>query len=133
MTPRRLAVLLLPVLASAACGAGGGVGPERATGRFASVHTAVCASATAAAAGDAGAARRAFDDAHTGLHDLAAAVGEQDRSAARRLLEAKQRVETRPDPPSRRSLVEAVAQGIAVTGGSAPDRCPDASAGTSPG
>lgn len=131
MTPRRLAVLLLPVLASAACGAG--VGPERATGRFASVHTAVCASATAAEGGDEEAARRAFDDAHTGLHDLAAAVGEQDRSAARRLLEAKQRVETRPDPPSRRSLVEAVAQGIVVTGGSAPDRCPDASAGTSPG
>lgn len=138
-------VLVVMALALGACGSGGDgggeaeLGPARrpvtkeaATGPFAFVHEAVCASAAAAAAGEAALAERGFDDAHAGLHDLAAAVEGQDRAVAADLLEAKQRVEAGGDGAARAQLASAVAAAIEATGGTAPEACPDADASRPP-
>ena len=86
----RSTLLAITVLAATSCtsdGSPSGRSPSRVT-------VGLCAAATAARAGDATEARRIFfDRAHDPLHELAAAVGEQDRSAAARLLEAKEAVE----------------------------------------
>lgn len=85
-------------------------------------HTAVCDALGEARAGDAVAARQIFtDQAHEGLHELAAATSEQDRAAAADLLEAKQQVEsdlTGPAPPlvtALEALDPTVRRALAVT------------------
>lgn len=57
------------------------------------VLTAACTAAAAASAGDVEAADRAFAEAHDGLHELAADLGEIDRAVAADLLVAKQQAE----------------------------------------
>lgn len=116
-------VLTIAVTVSGACG-DGGAGEATATGRFGGLHAAVCRAAGQAEAGDLAAAEATFDDHHVGLHDLAAAAEQEDRAVAGRLLEAKQRVEGELDAETLRALVDAVAQAVGVTGGTAPDSCP---------
>lgn len=113
---------MLVVLAAFACG-GGDDGPIR-SGRFAGVHSEVCAARASAADGDLETAQATFDDVHVGLHDLAAAAGEEDRAVAARLLEAKQRVEAGLDETSLAGLVAPTAEAVRATGGAAPDSCP---------
>ncbi len=55
--------------------------------------SAVCEAARLARNGDREAAQRRFDDAHSELHELAAAATERDRGSATRMLEAKYAVE----------------------------------------
>lgn len=106
--------LLLPLLALTACGAG--ISPEgsepsgdalRATG------TAVCSSLDLVATDSSSAVAIFQNDAHDGLHALAAVPG-LDRSATARLLEAKARVEEAisadaSSPALREDLVELAA------------------------
>ena len=113
---------MVVVLAVGACG-GGDDGATR-SGRFAGVHAEVCAALASAAGGDLDAAETTFDDVHVGLHDLAAAAGEQDRAVAARLLEAKQRAEAGLDETSLAGLVGPTAEAVRATGGAAPDTCP---------
>jgi hypothetical protein len=122
-------VCVLAALAAACTGDGGGAGAgagagTKATGRYGGIHTEVCRAAAQADDGDLDAARRTFDDVHTGLHELAAAAEEDDRATAARLLEAKQRVEARLSATSLRELVAPVAEAVVATGGTAPDTCP---------
>ena len=113
------------VAALALSGACGGSGDDaKATGRFGNVHTGVCEAVAEAEAGDLEAARRAFDDAHLGLHDLASAAGEADRSVEARLLQVKQRAEADLSEATLAPLVEPVAAAVEVTGGTAPETCP---------
>lgn len=112
------------VVAGGALGACGDAADGEATGRFGGLHTAVCRAAREAEAGDVAAAQRTFDDVHVGLHDLAAAAGQEDRAVAARLLEAKQRVEAEPGAGALAALVAPVAVAVEVTGGAAPDDCP---------
>lgn len=118
----------MAVVALAACGGGANTGadgtPTKATGRWGQVHTNLCAAVAASTKGDATRAKRDFDDIHAALHELAAAVEREDRPAAARLLEAKQRVEAQPTTHDLRALVDTVATGIEITGGTAPDSCP---------
>lgn len=115
---------LVAVVVLGACGGGTGDEDRPATGRFGALYTAVCRAATQAGAGDLAGARRTFDDAHVGLHDLASAAGEGDRIAAGRLLEAKQRVETQLTAARLRALAGPVADAVEATGGSVPAPCP---------
>lgn len=98
---------------------------------FTAVHDGVCAALEAGRAGDQARAGREFADVHAGLHDLAAAVEEEDRAATARLLEHKQRAEAalggeRPDSatPELEALVDAIRGAIAATGQAPPPRCP---------
>ena len=125
---RTTAAVLVVAATLGACGGGGGdqAGgePAKATGRWGQVHTNLCAAAAASAKGDRKAAEQDFDDIHAALHELAAAVERENRAAAARLLEAKQRVETRGSTQDLEDLAVTVAEGIRVTGGTAPKRCP---------
>ena len=122
--PRRRLLALLPVLlATAGCGEGAATGGA-ATGRFGALHTEVCTAAAQAEDGDLAGARATFDDVHVGLHDLAAAAGEEDRAVAARLLEAKQRAETGLSAATLADLVGPVRAAVEATGGTAPDNCP---------
>ena len=123
--PRHLAGLLVAVAAFGGCGDGGrGDAPSTATGRFGALHTEVCAAADQAADGDTEAAQRTFADVHVGLHDLAAAVQEDDRALAARLLEAKQQVESGLSADTLEHLSGPVAAAVEATGGTAPASCP---------
>ena len=126
MPPLRLVPVVL-ALGLGACTGGGEPGgdadPTTATGRFGQVHTEVCRAAAQADGGDLSSARATFEDVHVGLHDLATAAGEADRAAAARLLEAKQRVETRLDADTLEALAAPVATAVEATGGTAPDSC----------
>lgn len=121
-----LPVLLSAVLLAGCAGGGGEVGDPAAgaTGRFGALHTEVCRAAAEAREGELGAARDRFDDVHVGLHDLAAAAGEEDRTVAARLLEAKQRVEADLRADTLADLTAPVAAAVVTTGGTAPDNCP---------
>lgn len=89
---------------------------------FASVHSALCDSLRAAEAGDGVTAEARFVDAHGGLHDLAAALEDEDRALAARLLEAKEKVEgAGAGPEDRRLLTTIVAESIEAVGGAAPE------------
>lgn len=110
------------VLAAGSCG--GGEDTAVRSGRFAGVHERVCVALAAAAGGDLDEAQAVFDDVHVGLHTLATAVGERDRAVAARLLEAKQEAEAGVDERTLAALVAPVAEGVRVTGGTAPDTCP---------
>lgn len=94
------------------------------------VHDGLCAAAEAAGAGDRAAARAAFADVHGPLHALAAQLEEQDRGAAGRLLEAKQRaeagLESGPAAPATEldALAAEVRAGLDVIGADAPTACP---------
>lgn len=123
---RLLGWLLLTLVA--ACS--GETAPGSGTG-FTAVHDGVCAALEAGRAGDQARAGREFADVHGGLHDLAAAVEEEDRAATARLLEHKQRAEAalgreRPDPAIQELevLVDTVRRAIAATGQAPPHRCP---------
>ena len=118
-----LAFLLAASPVLAACGGGGGDDGSTATGRFGAVHTEVCRAAAQADSGERSTARTTFDDIHVGLPDLAAAAGEADRAVAARLLEAKQRVETRLAADTLEDLATPVAAAVEATGGTAPARC----------
>jgi hypothetical protein len=125
----RAAAALVPVaLLATACGSTGGAdGSTKATGRWGQVYDHLCAAATAATKGDASGAKADFDDIHAALHELAAAVEREDRGAAARLLEAKQRVEAERSEPHAvdlEALADRVGDGIRATGGSAPRTCP---------
>jgi hypothetical protein len=67
--------------------------PPQATDRVLDVGPGLCAAIGAAAKGDTNTARRAFEEIHTPLHDLAQDEANRDRARSGRLLEAKQRVE----------------------------------------
>lgn len=123
---RLLGWLLLASLP--ACSAGTGQGSATA---FTGVHDGVCAALEAGRAGDQARAGREFAEVHAGLHDLAAAVEEEDRAATARLLEHKQRAEAalggeRPDSATQEleALVDAIRRAIAATGQAPPHRCP---------
>ena len=119
-----LLLLALTALTAAACGGGAGDGDgDAATGRFGAVHTEVCRAAAQAGAGELSTAQTTFDDVHVGLHDLAAAAGEADRAVEARLLEAKQRVETRLAADTLEALAVPVAAAVEATGGTAPATC----------
>ena len=124
----RVLVVLVVVLAfaSATTACGGPADedePTTATGRFAQIHTGVCAAAQFSAAGDDARAEEAFDDAHFGLHALVQAVEQEDRAAAARLLEAIEKVESTGSTASLEALTAEVAESIERTGGTAPDTC----------
>ncbi|HUP84428.1 MAG TPA: hypothetical protein VM143_02065 [Acidimicrobiales bacterium] len=128
MIRRRAALPILVALAlvPTACnglGNGDDTGPK-ATGRWGGVHSGVCAAVTASVRNEPTTARRDFEDVHAGLHELAAAVEREDRPAAARLLEAKQRVEAGGTTQDLRQLAVAVAAAIELTGDTAPDTCP---------
>lgn len=98
--------------------------PAPAASPFTPVHSALCDSLRAAEAGDSATAEARFTDAHGGLHDLAAAVQDEDRALAARLLEAKEKVEAADaGPQDRRVLVTIVAESIEAAGGAPPGRC----------
>jgi hypothetical protein len=123
------ASLLSSVAVLGACGGGGGGKPAAggqasATGRWGQVHTGICKAAAAAADGDRKTAEQDFADVHAALHELAAAVEREDRAAAARLLQAKQRVEADPTADDLTTLSDTVRDGIRLTGGTAPDVCP---------
>jgi hypothetical protein len=131
--PRRclplVVAVVLALVVGGACGDRGGTAasgddPDRVSGPYGSIHTAICTATADAAAGDLEGARATFDDVHLGLHDLAAAAETEDRAVAARLLEAKQRVELRLDATTLGALVPTVAAAVRTTGGTAPDRCP---------
>lgn len=93
------------------------------TSPYDSVVAGLCTAERRADAGDTNGARTAFlDQAHAGLHELAAATQQRDRTRAGALLEAKERVETdlsassqAPLPADLRVLVDrTVAATIAV-------------------
>lgn len=94
-------VLATVLVLSAACDSGDGRSPSgTAVG-----HYVVAASATCAAARQAGTDRQAahdtfFGQAHEPLHELAAALEAVDRPTAARLLEAKQAVESNLRSPA---------------------------------
>lgn len=91
---------------------------------------AVCRTTDRAGRGDYEYARRIFvDQAHDGLHRLAAALSGVDRSLEARLLEAKAGVEafgnefTAKTNDSLATLRDATANGVAALTQSAPPRC----------
>lgn len=108
------AALVLAVLALTACGAGITADSTEPLGEvLRGAETAVCASLDIVAGDPSSAVALFQNDAHDGLHALAAAPA-LDRSAAARLLEAKSRVEesiSAAAPPERlrEDLVELVA------------------------
>ncbi|HEX2851480.1 MAG TPA: hypothetical protein VHN98_13040 [Acidimicrobiales bacterium] len=106
--------------------------PAGAGGRQASVHTGICAADAAATGGDTAAARRAFEDAHQGLHEVADAASKTDRAASARLLEAKEKVEADLASSSTATatlrsdldaLLPALRAAAAATGHPMPDSC----------
>ena len=103
--------LLLPVLALTACGDGiSADGSEPSLEALRGTATAVCSSLDIVATDPSSAVAIFQNDAHDGLHALAAAPA-LDRSAAARLLEAKARVEeaisaSAPSQQLRHDLVE---------------------------
>ena len=128
-----LGAVLAVVAVAAAIGAVVGSGERTGTGPgpdFGAVRDGVCQAAAAARDGDTARARATFlDESHEGLHDLAAAAQERDRTAAARLLEAKQRVETGLEKGSS-SLVDdlevlagATGRAMAAVGGRDPGPC----------
>lgn len=93
--------------------------------------TGVCETLSVASAG--GDVRRPFyDDAHDGLHALAADVTDLDRSVAARLLRAKERVESALDerfPQEQitamvQNLAEATQEAVRVVDPSSEEGCP---------
>lgn len=130
------AVAAVMVAAVAVWGEAPGGSPSSTTAAAASlpagsVHERLCRVVSAAAGGDLRAARNAFQDrVHGPLHDLAAAAAEADRSAAARLLEAKQRVEadlaTNADSLAAdlAALAPTVRAALVATGQPAPAACP---------
>ena len=103
--------LVLPVLALTACGAGiSADGSEPSGEALRASATAVCSSLDVVATDRSSAVAIFQNDAHDGLHALAA-LPALDRSAAARLLEAKARVEEAmaagaPSQQLRQDLVE---------------------------
>ena len=110
----RRGALVLPVLALTACGAGiSADGTEPSGEALRATATAVCSSLDIVAADPSSAVAVFQNDAHDGLHALAAAPA-LDRSDAARLLEAKARVEGAisggaPSQDLREDLAELVA------------------------
>lgn len=109
---------------------GGDPPPAHDDGRWAATVEGLCRAARAARDGDAAQARRAFlDTAHDPLHRLADRTAEQDRTAAARLLEAKERVEAdlEGSQPSLEQdlerLVDATRVAIRAGGEPVPSRC----------
>ncbi len=93
-----VAVALLASITFAGCGSSDADdAADRPPGRSNGLHLIVCEAADAADAGDEAGAKGSFEDAHAGLHELAAAAEEIDRTVAARLLEAKQAVEAGAD------------------------------------
>lgn len=130
MRPRYLLWLVaasLVALVTTACARGRAPDPPPVR---AAVHEGVCAAAEAAAAGDRAGARAAFADVHGPLHALAGQLEEQDRGAAGRLLEAKQRaeagLESGPAPPAGEldALAAEVRAALDVIGADGPTTCP---------
>ena len=128
-------VAALVVAAVAVWGEAPGTSPSRTTTATVSpagaVHERLCRAMADAAAGDLGTARSAFQDrVHGPLHDVAAAAAEVDRSAAARLLEAKQQVEaalaTNADSLAAdlAALAPTVRAAVVATGQPAPSPCP---------
>jgi hypothetical protein len=122
------ALVALVALLGPACGGGDDGRPAtRATGRWGQVYDNLCLAAAAAGNGHPDRAKADFDDIHAALHELAAAVERKDRAAAAHLLEAKQKVEaeaTAPQADDLEALSVTVADGIRITGGTAPRHCP---------
>lgn len=96
-----VALVALAAIGGAGCGRDGDGQSTADADRFGAVYLALCDSETALAESDVARAGALFADrAHQPLHELAAEVGIDDRSAAARLLEAKQVVEAGFGTPS---------------------------------
>lgn len=67
-----------------------------------------------------------FDDAHDGLHDLAARTAEVDRAVTADLLRAKERIEALMDSSSASDLQSALANLADATGAAARTLDPEA-------
>ena len=126
-----MGALVAAAIVAGACGGGGsgssssaGGEATKATGRWGQVNTGICEAAAAATDGDRKAAEKDFADIHAALHELAAAVEREDRAAAARLLQAKQRVEADATADDLTALSDTVRDGIRITGGTAPTHCP---------
>ena len=101
-------------------------------GRYSPAYAGLCSARSAARSGDVAAARGAFfDRAHQPLHELAADATARDRSAAARLLEAKESVEAGlgQAAPSLASdldrLLTATASAVDAIGDPRPQSCPE--------
>jgi hypothetical protein len=132
-------IVFLSLAAAAAIGACSEPGAQSAHGRDAGSHDVVAAlcEARAEIARDLGAAEAIFfDRTHDRLHDLARDTAEMDRSAAARLLEAKQTVEADLDEDAPRrvlakdfdALIASTRRAVEVTSGLAP-HCPEGRTG----
>lgn len=98
---------------------------ERPSGRFSSLNLVLCEAADAADAGDEAGATGSFEDAHSALHELAAATEAVDRAVSARLLEAKQAVEAdAADTEGYAALLRAVEDAVEALGGEA-GKCPE--------
>lgn len=87
----------------------------------------VCDALVAARSGDIEDARAVFfDDAHDGLHDLAARTAEVDRAATADLLRAKERIEALMESSSTSSLQTALADLADATAAAARTLDPEA-------
>ena len=105
MTP--VALLLCTLMTAGALGACGGGRPRSEAERDDGGIVGALCEARDRAVRDAAEAEAIFlDRAHDGLHDLAREVAEVDRSAAARLLEAKQSVEADIERPSSGASLE---------------------------
>jgi hypothetical protein len=127
----RLALLLCAFVTAGAVAACGETQPQSETARLDRQVVAALCEVRDQALHDADMAKEIFlDRAHDWLHDLAREVAGIDRSAAARLLEAKQAVEADLERPSSsalakdlKALVASTRRALEVTNGSAPS-CP---------
>lgn len=105
MTGSALALVVITAALTAGCGDDSRSTTPPST-PDAGVIAALCAASDMARADDSDGARTIFfDRAHDVLHQLATDVGDDDRGAQARLLEAKQRVETSLSATSTPELV----------------------------
>ena len=128
----RLALLSCAFVTAGAVAACGEAQPQSETAPLDGQVVAALCEARGHVLRDAGTAKAIFlDRAHDELHDLAGEVAEIDRSAAARLLEAKQAVEAELERRSSsadlaeelRALIASTRRALEVISGSAPS-CP---------
>ncbi len=128
-----LALVGVGVVVLAVAGDDGSPSPAvEVGGRYSPAYAGLCSARSAARSGDVAAARGAFfDRAHQPLHELAAGATARDRSAAARLLEAKEAVEAglAQAAPNLASdldrLLAATASAVDAVGDPRPQSCPE--------
>ena len=132
MTPSWRVFALVILVAATACAAGGDATSTTTRPRpYAALYQGLCQT-RAEAAQPAAARGTYFDRVHQPLHELAADAARADRTAAARLLEAKQALErdlagdTSLLGDDLDRLLDATRRAIAATGRPAPEPCPEA-------